>query len=210
VSTEIYCRLTINRLSYHTTRWLLLDRLRWLISSPRSLYPREWYPLPTEQEAGVAPVYVWTLWKGENTLLLPRFSAQFTQPVTQSHKYPTYLNVLFTALCCARMRARQSTSLSLLPSLWDCISYCRICAAKKKWFLIKFVRLLDFYSILILFRSCTPRISALFDHLSVPFTWNNRNSTIQYSILAPFSTAARPLTFWRRNYFFFNFTTPCT
>jgi len=25
VSTEIYCRFTINRLSYHTTGWLLLD-----------------------------------------------------------------------------------------------------------------------------------------------------------------------------------------
>ena len=160
----------------------------------------------------MAPVYVWTLWKGENTLLLPRFSAQFTQPVTQSHKYPTYLNVLFTALCCARMHARKSTSLSLLPSLWTAsrIAVFVPPKKKKKLFLIKFVRLLDFYSILILFRSCTPRISALFDHLSVPFTWNNRNSTIQYSILAPFSTAARPLTFWRRNYFFFNFTTSCT
>ena len=210
MSTEIYCTLTINRLSYHTTRWLLLDRLRWLISSPRSLYPREWYPLPTEQEAGVAPVYVWTLWKGENTLLLPRFSAQFTQPVTQSHKYPTYLNVLFTALCCARMHARKSTSLSLLPSLWTASRIAVFVPPKKKMIsnqICTFTGLLlnfNFVSQLhpTYFRFIRPPVSTIYVeqsklHHTVFYSGSFLNRCSSLNLLAP-------------ELFFFNFTTSCT
>lgn len=115
--------------------------------------------------------------------------ARLTQLVTWSQ----ISDMSERAIHCVVLRAHAYWNITLPPipntalrlHLIPLYLYC-----KKKWLQIKFVRLLHFHSIFILFHRCTPRISALFDHLTVPFTWDNRDSTVQYSIPAPSSTCS--------------------
>jgi hypothetical protein len=127
----------------------------------------------------------------ENTLPLPQFSPRFTQSVTWSQMS----NMSKRGRHRVVPRAHAYWNITLPPTASHTVVF--VLQKKKnnkiKLLQIKFVRLLQFHSILILLRHCTPRISALSDHLPVPFTWYNWDSTAQYSIPAPSSTSVRPL-----------------
>jgi hypothetical protein len=60
----------------------------------------------------VAAGYVWTLWKGENTLPLPRFPSQFTQPVTWSQ----ISDMSKRAIHCVVLRAHAYWNITLPPT----------------------------------------------------------------------------------------------